>query len=1634
MMSIQQQLRTSFMQSPLVTWLKTLLDENCNDYDDLCKGFYLNKAWLQIDSNPLHIIQDSISSTTTTTSAINTEIANSSKRIKNLNILLQNIKNFYQNVLDQLLVLRLPDVTRIAFQCNDELWSSSISQNNSLFSLMNQYYQSSSTSSSSTTTAATTSTSTTTSTYNYYDDLQTLLLLILGCAVQCEHKEIFIEKIKQLDISVQHSIVECIQQITDNPESVFLMSEWNIPPDDEEEKERIYMIMVGLINRLTNERDQLYQRVVDLSSEMLSLTIQANQFDQSSSNNSSLQNNNNSVNHCDQKSHYLVELADVKSKLRRLQQELEEKNEIITELKETIEQNKEFYNKLRHDNLELTQEARTAKAYRDEIDVLNERCRKIDRLEAEVQRYRDKINELDYCKTRVEELREDNRILGETKTMLEDQLESSRKRVEKIPELEEKILKLTTHGNELNLQRELDKNQIERLIEEISHLRLEKKFTNEEFNRIQQELTDLRAQMRLNHETIMKNEEGNLYDQINQDASKRLLKLEHENKKLQTMVDDYQNNYIDIDSVLSLFQNIDSIAMNKCSKAKQDDDETLSETNESGYDSNVKSKIEKLSQIKEWIGRINLNYVQMKTKEMEKNVLEKENDELKTRLRDISAKFDMMEKNFTQTISENQKNQRIIEQKTKKLQEYQSELELIENENQKLMSNADSLRLSLKKLNDLEIEMTNLETEKQRFEQENKSLEKEINRLKTSIDFKDKIIDDNSGKLSTFELENKRLKKEMEMNWQLGQRLKDVEKENKDLINASAVQRKTLTTLQRDLVEEKLKTEKFAEEFTKIVETLNRLCEENYDNNELRINSKDIYSLINGQVSTAINDTLQSLIEKYSTEKDSHIEELQARLADLKDSNQEMQNLINSLKRQLNIDEKSDIKSSLDSLNELQRRIFALEDENHQLKTDLNQQKDNQMEIAIRNDMIESKLQTLNESNAELKNKNATLEVENSLLKSQNSSLESQTIELQEQMVAIQDSIEKLKIKCEEYETAHRLLINDNESLQEIHQQLTVDYENLTKIHGTLKQSYKKLKNDYKTMEEKLNVQMTKYDELMKNADEELQTLRLEMEKNSQPTKENVDHEEKFLSLNNEYKILDEEYKRLQTEHKMLQNIYKKLRSDNNDLKLKHTELQGETAECKDRMNALNVEVSKLSNYCEMVAMTNTTLEQQRKKLATQSASLLAQYNDLLMELSCGCERTIKDKLHELIIKKERLEKMFKDYDISFEKNMSRVSNNKSSNNLHQTSSSSSNRLDDSIYGLLWEAETPSIHSDSKFFNSSALLRQYSINNEKDQKIISSPRIPPRNLHTLQRYPPIGINTKETTTTTTSCIEFVPIENKMSINISSRNNQQQQQGNNKSLDNHSIIDGTFSKLQITSTSPFQIAKSISTISSPVSSSSSTTNNHFMRGSFKSNSVNYGNLMRKSEPINMKMLQNNNKYSSQQQQPQQQVLCLSSNRVRVNNNNNQQQQQQQKHHQLQRNFNPMSPLSFHSDNSSSSSSTTSSHNHDIMIDKDQDIVVGGSGGGSLLITSSSNNNPIISMNNNVSTRSRITITSDSIQTISNGFNTNSNNLNLINNDNNNISIQISNAMNNNNQNNLSNNNTITTTETKESHLN
>lgn len=46
------------------------------------------------------------------------------------------------------------------------------------------------------------------------ENMKLILLLLLGAAVQCPNKELFITRIKELDVDLQHSIVECIKQVS----------------------------------------------------------------------------------------------------------------------------------------------------------------------------------------------------------------------------------------------------------------------------------------------------------------------------------------------------------------------------------------------------------------------------------------------------------------------------------------------------------------------------------------------------------------------------------------------------------------------------------------------------------------------------------------------------------------------------------------------------------------------------------------------------------------------------------------------------------------------------------------------------------------------------------------------------------------------------------------------------------------------------------------------------------------------------------------------------------------------------------------------------------------------------------------------------------------------------------------------------------------------------------------------------------------------------------------------------------------------------------------------------------------------------------------------------------------------------
>ncbi|RWS11653.1 Protein Daple-like protein [Dinothrombium tinctorium] len=1204
----------------------------------LCDGPLLQHIWDQIDSN--------LTFQKNTTSLDNSFTLGA--RIKNLSSLLFRIISFYEQNLGQNLVLRLPDVVKISRNPEDD---------------------------------------------SSLDDMRLLLLLLLGSAVQCDRKEHFIDMIKSLDLSTQHEIVDCIQQITDNPSSVWINNEW------------------GELSSLPSE--EAGRIVASCMSPSKSTAVSSSALMTSSATSPTI--NNGTI--IEQKSHLMLELADLKSKLRRTHQELEEKNELLIEMKEILEQNKETSNKLRQENLELIQEARSAKAYRDEIDVLTERVRKVDRLESEVQRYRDRMNELDFYKSRVEELREDNRILTETKAMLEEQLTVSRKRADQLPELESSLLQLQSYSDEVSLQRDLERDKIESLVEEITQLKVEKKAALEEMSQLQSELNYLRSELNSSECSNQNTHTTNLLEQLNNDAAKRVLKLELENQKLQSLIENMKNNRTDIVSTSSYLNNnlgktynFDTLP-NGNDPIKSELDENVTPETLSEIDSGCVSLVEELNIRLEKMEKENIRLREASEKlkecelrlsvfEEEKRDLENTVQMLKSKIESDVYKYEQIEDNLSHANTENQRLQRQIDNLQKRLEECQQENCSLESENHKLQQTTQTLRCTMKRLNDLERDVTHLEAENHRLEQEKRSHEKEIMRLKQAIDAKDKLIDDYSGKMSTLELENKHVKKEIESAVESVNNLKKLEKDFKDVCQELDVNKKSLTTLRQDLVNEKIKCQQLNSELDRIVAALRKI---GYTEDQ----SLPVFAE-NRDWSKVIEDVIDNVIKKSVEQKENKISSLESTLKDACSQNDELKVQLQSLKQKMEsgFNSKS-ARSDRVMIDDWERKVAQTDDENKNLRNENLTFKESQYNLKMEIKSLEMKMDSLKQQNTHLQSIQAKAQVENSLLKAQNVSLSSQISNLEAQCNVMKESRDSLELKYKELENSYRNLFNDHEALQKLHEQLNTDYEVLSASCSTLKTSHKNLRAEHKVVEEQLKAWLVSNEELrkMKEAIENVSS-------NEDHCNCNLSKElsAKLKALTDEKNNINENYKKLQTEFKMLQNIYKQLRSENNELKLKHTELQGETAECKDRLSSLDVEVSKLSSYCESLSITNNSLEEQRKTLISSVSNLLVQYQDILNEIADNTQSLAAEKLNDLCAKKERLEKMIKEYDnvatkkkkvaVTAPSVVRRIPRSTTDNNLMIVKQSNKDEkvknrnscppIDENneIYGRIWEAET----------------------------------------------------------------------------------------------------------------------------------------------------------------------------------------------------------------------------------------------------------------------------------------------------------------------------------------------------------
>ncbi|KAH8408638.1 hypothetical protein KR215_009270 [Drosophila sulfurigaster] len=715
-----------FINGALVSWLESCLPraELLAGYTSLLDGIIIHSVWLQIDPEP----QNNPSELLTDLSGNSLSVA----RAKNFECIVRNLKALFEDELGQT-ILVLPDAYMLG------------------------YYPESK---------------------HGLEQMKTLLTLLLGAAVQCPNKQLFIARIKELDLETQHAIVALIKQVTDSHSLVLTEDSLErLTPEN----------MYGHIMRLTKERDHMYLKWIETVCVEPELNAsdgaecgQGVSVPRSPSSGTATSTPSSSSN--SESNHLAVECADLRSKNRKLRQELEEKSENLLELREELDDKKLRFDKLRQESQDWFTEAKRAAAYRDEVDILRERAERADRLEIEVQKYREKLGDSDFYKSRVEELREDNRVLLESKEMLEEQLQRSRKRSEHVITLETEIIKYKQKLNDMALERDVDRTKLEELLEENAQLQLVAKNLNST-QEIDKSFSD--------NDDECNSGDNSLSEQLTNNAQTRALKLELENRRLTAALEQLKESSFHESTSKMLELEKEKKKLSLKIEQMQENIQRLTQQNVE-LESVFKNALEENKKLQDAVDNRQKSY--------DRQSLERDADRQK--LSDAEQHVETLnkEKQRIQTLNDSIQRraddlERLTESKTKELEQYVEKTQLFEQTKQRLYE---------------------IEAKVSTYERENASLLKEVTKLKESSEEKSVQLDESINRLDTQAKELLRMTKAQDEAEVMQQKLLDLEKQNQELSSQRNIDQEMISTLRNDLVNGTLVTKKVRHNLEKL--------------------------------------------------------------------------------------------------------------------------------------------------------------------------------------------------------------------------------------------------------------------------------------------------------------------------------------------------------------------------------------------------------------------------------------------------------------------------------------------------------------------------------------------------------------------------------------------------------------------------------------------------------------------------------------------------------------------------------------------------------------------------------------------------------------------------------------------------
>ncbi|KAM4720226.1 protein Hook homolog 3 isoform 2-T2 [Anableps anableps] len=364
-------------------------------------------------------------------------------------------------------------------------------------------------------------------------ELGRMLQLILGCAVNCEQKQEYIQTIMVMEESVQHVVMTAIQELMSKETAVTPGGNDSYVDLDRELKKTIEELNDALATK-----EEIAQRCRELD-----LQVAALQEEKSSL----LAENQVLMERLNQSD----SIEDINSPAGRRHLQLQTQLEQLQEETFRLEAAKDDYRirceelekellDVKSQNEELTSLADEAQSLKDEMDILRHSSDKVSKLEGTVEHYKKKLEDMGLLRRQIKLLEEKNTVLMQTNVSLEEELRKANATKGQLETYKRQVVELQNRLSEESKKADKMEFEYKRLKEKVDSLQKEKDRMRTERDSLKETIEELHCvqaqegQLTSNLFPLGGNEgSDSLAAEITTpEIREHLIRLQHENKML----------------------------------------------------------------------------------------------------------------------------------------------------------------------------------------------------------------------------------------------------------------------------------------------------------------------------------------------------------------------------------------------------------------------------------------------------------------------------------------------------------------------------------------------------------------------------------------------------------------------------------------------------------------------------------------------------------------------------------------------------------------------------------------------------------------------------------------------------------------------------------------------------------------------------------------------------------------------------------------------------------------------------------------------------------------------------------------------------------------------------------------------